>query len=57
MSKRGSIWLSGLNTIDNNFLGITIKSLDYNDEIIEKFDFVIIAIHSNFNMDENKMTK
>ncbi|MCL4378480.1 MAG: DNA polymerase/3'-5' exonuclease PolX, partial [Actinobacteria bacterium] len=30
--------------------------LDYNDEILEKFDFVIIAIHSNFNMPEKQMT-
>jgi DNA polymerase (family 10) len=32
-------------------------NLDYKDEILERFDFVIIAIHSNFNMDEKKMTK
>ena len=31
-------------------------SLDYNDEILKKFDFVIIAIHSNFNMPEKQMT-
>ena len=31
-------------------------SLDYDDELLESFDFVIIAIHSNFNMDEKKMT-
>lgn len=32
-------------------------SLDYDDEILEKFDFVIIAIHSNFNMDKRQMTE
>ena len=32
-------------------------NLDYADEILEKFDFVIIAIHSNFNMSENQMTQ
>jgi DNA polymerase (family X) len=31
-------------------------SLDYSDEILEKFDFVIIAIHSQFNMAEKQMT-
>jgi DNA polymerase (family 10) len=31
-------------------------SLDYSEDILEKFDFVIIAIHSNFNMSEKQMT-
>ncbi len=31
-------------------------SLDYDESILDKFDFVIIAIHSNFNMDQKKMT-
>ena len=31
-------------------------SLDYSDEILEKFDFVIIAVHSNFNMNAEQMT-
>lgn len=31
-------------------------SLDYSDEILAKFDFVIIAIHSQFNMAEKQMT-
>ena len=31
-------------------------SLDYDASILEKFDFVIIAIHSNFNMSEKQMT-
>ncbi|MBM3710386.1 MAG: DNA polymerase/3'-5' exonuclease PolX, partial [Actinobacteria bacterium] len=31
-------------------------NLDYKDEILEKFDFVIAAIHSNFNMSEKQMT-
>jgi len=32
-------------------------SLDYDDRTLERFDFVIIAIHSNFNMSKNDMTK
>ncbi|NTW07460.1 MAG: DNA polymerase/3'-5' exonuclease PolX, partial [Syntrophaceae bacterium] len=32
-------------------------SLDYDDEILERFDFVIAAIHSNFNMPEKEMTR
>jgi len=32
-------------------------SLDYNDRILEKFDFVIIAIHSNFNMTKEQITE
>jgi DNA polymerase (family 10) len=31
--------------------------LDYEDSVLEKFDFVIIAIHSNFNMSEKQMTE
>ncbi|MBN2072436.1 MAG: DNA polymerase/3'-5' exonuclease PolX [Actinobacteria bacterium] len=31
-------------------------SLDYGDDILKKFDFVIAAIHSNFNMKEEEMT-
>jgi DNA polymerase (family 10) len=31
--------------------------LDYDDHILEKFDFVIIAIHSNFNMPKKDITK
>jgi DNA polymerase (family 10) len=31
-------------------------SLDYSDEILVKFDFVIIAVHSQFNMAEKQMT-
>ena len=31
-------------------------SLDYSDEILARFDFVIIAIHSQFNMAEKQMT-
>ena len=30
--------------------------LDYSDDILDEFDFVIIAIHSHFNMQEKKMT-
>ncbi|MBC7334038.1 MAG: DNA polymerase/3'-5' exonuclease PolX [Actinobacteria bacterium] len=32
-------------------------SLDYPNEILEKFDFVIVAIHSSFNLSEEEMTK
>jgi DNA polymerase (family 10) len=35
---------------------LTDGSLDYDDRILEGFDFVIAAVHSNFNMDEKKMT-
>ena len=31
-------------------------SLDYEDEILEKFDFVIGSVHSGFNMDKDAMT-
>lgn len=31
-------------------------SLDYPDEILAKFDFVIVAIHSSFNLNEEQMT-
>jgi DNA polymerase (family X) len=31
-------------------------NLDYSDEILSGFDFVIIAIHSQFNMTEKQMT-
>jgi len=31
-------------------------SLDYSDEILSKFDFVIAAIHSSFNLSEEQMT-
>jgi len=31
-------------------------SLDYPDDILERFDFVIAAIHSNFNMPQKEMT-
>ncbi len=32
-------------------------SLDYDDAILERFDFVIAAIHSSFNMPEREMTE
>lgn len=32
-------------------------SLDYGDDILSEFDFVIAAIHSNFNMGEEQMTE
>lgn len=31
--------------------------LDYNDRILSGFDFVIAAIHSNFNLNEEQMTE
>jgi len=31
-------------------------TLDYNNKILKKFDFVYIGIHSGFKMDKNKMT-
>jgi DNA polymerase (family X) len=32
-------------------------SLDYSEDILEKFDFIIAAVHSNFNMSEEQMTE
>lgn len=32
-------------------------SLDYSDEILAEFDFVIASVHSRFNMSEEEMTK
>lgn len=32
-------------------------SLDYDDSILENFDFVIASVHSNFKMSEEEMTK
>lgn len=32
-------------------------SLDYNDRILSRFDFVIAAIHSSFNLSEEQMTE
>jgi len=32
-------------------------SLDYPDEILEKFDFVVASVHSSFNMELNEMTE
>jgi len=31
-------------------------NLDYDDKILNKFDFIIAAIHSNFNLSEEQMT-
>nr|WP_158827309.1 DNA polymerase/3'-5' exonuclease PolX [Mucilaginibacter sp. JXJ CY 39] len=31
-------------------------SLDYPDEILEKFDFIVASVHSNLKMDEEKAT-
>src|SRR4030043_396845 len=31
-------------------------NLDYSDQILSRFDFVIAAIHSNFNFNEEQMT-
>ena len=32
-------------------------SLDYEDDVLEQFDFVIASIHSNFNIPREEMTK
>src|SRR5262249_22075844 len=32
-------------------------SLDYSEDILKKFDFVIASIHSRFNMSEEQMTR
>lgn len=32
-------------------------SLDYEDKILETFDFVIASVHSNFNLDKTAMTR
>ncbi len=32
-------------------------SLDYSDEVLSKFDFVIASVHSRFNMSEEDMTR
>jgi len=32
-------------------------SLDYNDEILSQFDFVVASVHSNLKMDESKATQ
>lgn len=32
-------------------------TLDYEEELLEKFDFVIASVHSNFNLDKEKMTE
>lgn len=32
-------------------------SLDYDEEILEKFDFIIASVHSNFNMNTEEMTE
>lgn len=32
-------------------------SLDYEDEILELFDFVIASVHSSFKMEKNRMTE
>jgi DNA polymerase (family 10) len=36
---------------------LTDGSLDYPDKVLALFDFVIISIHSKFNMSETEMTK
>jgi DNA polymerase (family 10) len=40
--------------IESDILGD--GSLDYPDEILAKFDFVVASVHSNLKMDENKAT-
>ncbi|KUO71096.1 MAG: histidinol-phosphatase [Clostridia bacterium BRH_c25] len=36
---------------------LTDGSLDYEDEVLELFDFVIAAVHSGFKLDRTKMTE
>jgi DNA polymerase (family 10) len=31
--------------------------MDYSDKVLSKFDFVIAAVHSSFNLDEEQMTE
>jgi len=57
--------IDGLNSKLKNFYifkGIECEilsdgSLDYSDEILAEFDFVIASVHSRFNMSEEEMTK
>ena len=41
--------------IESDILGD--GSLDYNDEILSRFDFVVASIHSRFQMDKKAMTE
>lgn len=41
--------------IESDILGD--GNLDYPDEILEKFDFVVASVHSNLKMDEEKATE
>lgn len=43
-----------LKGIESDILGD--GSLDYPDEILQKFDFVVASVHSNLKMDEEKAT-
>lgn len=36
---------------------LTDGSLDYTDDLLERFDFVIASVHSQFNLDEEAMTQ
>ncbi|WDV48013.1 DNA polymerase/3'-5' exonuclease PolX [Clostridiaceae bacterium M8S5] len=36
---------------------LTDGSLDYSDEVLKSFDFIIGSVHSSFRMNEEKMTK
>ena len=36
---------------------LTDGSLDYTDEVLASFDFIVSSIHSGFNMDEEKATQ
>ena len=57
--------IDGLNSKLKNFYifkGIECEilsdgSLDYSDEILAEFDFVIASVHSRFNMSEEEMTE
>ncbi len=49
--------LSGFKTFKGIESDILLDGkLDYKDSILEKFDFIIAAVHSNFNLSEEQMT-
>jgi DNA polymerase (family 10) len=63
--KRQFKEIDGINRASQGFRifkGIEVEilpdgRLDYNDEVLTSFDFVIGAIHSNFHMSEKEMTQ
>lgn len=60
-------YMEEIDSLNKKFIGFKIfkgiesdilldGSLDYSPDILEKFDFVIAAIHSGFNLSEEQMT-